>query len=277
MSDLSDKEKQNIFDSAIELGALKRKLSATLLAESLSIDKSIAQEVISDMELLGLLGAMDRDGTHPILYMDGIKNTPDDEIDIIGEQHTTKSYSVFLLLIGVASFFVSLYLAWGSLAAVVLVILFSLVYFLGWGSSIEKRKYGLKKGSWFLDLAFLLGMLIVLSTGLGWMNSITPLWGERYYQNKEYERVIKEVNDQKVNAILNARLAVKKVLKDPHSANFRNEYIGKSTRLIYACGEVNSKNSFGSYNGYMRYVHNGSSLYIEEGNPDFNQVWKKYC
>jgi len=48
------------------------------------------------------------------------------------------------------------------------------------------------------------------------------------------------------------RQKVKELLKDPESAQFKNERVGKSPALF--CGEVNSKNSMGGYVGYKRYI-----------------------
>lgn len=50
-------------------------------------------------------------------------------------------------------------------------------------------------------------------------------------------------------------------MKDPDSAQFRNEKIGVGNAL---CGEVNSKNGFGAYSGYERFISvNSSSNYLE--------------
>lgn len=48
------------------------------------------------------------------------------------------------------------------------------------------------------------------------------------------------------------RQKVKERLKDPLSAQFQKEQIGKKPALF--CGEVNSKNSMGGYVGFKRYI-----------------------
>ena len=100
------------------------------------------------------------------------------------------------------------------------------------------------------------------------------------------------------------RELITKKLKDPDSTKFRNEnkYINN-----YVCGEFNSKNSYGGYTGYSRYiakkqlVNSGSALdeyYLEDGsfqtsdperlrlfikdiatNPKigFEKIWNEYC
>lgn len=93
-------------------------------------------------------------------------------------------------------------------------------------------------------------------------------------------------------------------LKDPESTKFRNE---KKYSNGYVCGEFNSKNSYGAYTGYVRYVakkHSDSQAlsskeyYSEDGifsigNSDkfklflgdkennyknaFEKTWGEYC
>jgi len=51
-------------------------------------------------------------------------------------------------------------------------------------------------------------------------------------------------------AIYQARESVERALKDPSSAQFRNERVTKDGIV---CGEVNGKNSFGAYSGFARF------------------------
>jgi len=45
------------------------------------------------------------------------------------------------------------------------------------------------------------------------------------------------------------------------------------------CGEVNSKNSFGGYGGYQKFVSAGKAelTFLEEEVSDFNVVWNRKC
>lgn len=71
---------------------------------------------------------------------------------------------------------------------------------------------------------------------------------------------------------------VKEHLKDPGSAQFQNQFIG---RKGVPCGEVNSKNSFGGYTGFKRYISVGKDLtVIEDGNmssSEFETSWGDIC
>lgn len=71
--------------------------------------------------------------------------------------------------------------------------------------------------------------------------------------------------------------AVESRLKDADSAKFRNQFVGKSG---VPCGEVNSKNSFGAYNGFKRYIASGGGISVIEGEiPDeqFEASWQRLC
>lgn len=88
--------------------------------------------------------------------------------------------------------------------------------------------------------------------------------------------------------IANARQAVLYQLKDPDSARFRDEFSMAKTHTRAVCGQVNSKNSFGGYTGFHRFIVGNNKLSnasyvklepIEEG-PDariFTVFWQVYC
>lgn len=57
-----------------------------------------------------------------------------------------------------------------------------------------------------------------------------------------------------------AREPILAQLRDPGSAQFRNEHFGKSGAL---CGEVNSKNGMGGYTGFEKYFTTGKVSYLE--------------
>ncbi len=74
-----------------------------------------------------------------------------------------------------------------------------------------------------------------------------------------------------------AEQAVKARLKDPDSATFRGQVIGRSG---IPCGEVNSKNSFGGYSGFTRYAASGGgTVFFEEDltRGEFQKVWNQLC
>ena len=66
---------------------------------------------------------------------------------------------------------------------------------------------------------------------------------------------------KQVKTIANAHAVVLNVLKDPNSAQWRNENIAADNMTV--CGELNAKNSMGGYVGFKRYISNQKSHLVE--------------
>lgn len=83
--------------------------------------------------------------------------------------------------------------------------------------------------------------------------------------------------------IVKAESAVQSKLKDPSSAQFRNvffnKYVTPNGPVPMVCGEVNSKNSFGGYRGFQRFVASGGGEHaaFEEAVTDFSKLWREVC
>ena len=99
----------------------------------------------------------------------------------------------------------------------------------------------------------------------------------RKKEEAEKNRLTEVENKEKL-AVTLAEAAVKSQLFDPNSAQFRNQ---KGN-----CGEVNSKNKFGGYVGFTRYIYLGSdnTVAIESDSKGsvwtpsiMNDLWEKYC
>lgn len=67
-----------------------------------------------------------------------------------------------------------------------------------------------------------------------------------------------------------AILNIQQKLKDPDSAQFRNQK--------GACGEVNIKNDQGEYTGFKKYVMvEDIVIMADDGSHMFEPQWKKHC
>lgn len=74
--------------------------------------------------------------------------------------------------------------------------------------------------------------------------------------------------------------SVKRKLKDPASAQFRDVFFHRGADGVpVTCGHVNSKNGFGGYIGYQRFVSAGKPelTWIEQQVSDFDVVWDRLC
>lgn len=73
-------------------------------------------------------------------------------------------------------------------------------------------------------------------------------------------------------------------LKDAESARFRGEYLSWSDDderpVLSLCGEVNAKNGYGGYTGFVRYVSTGTGMVTAAGEPGsaaIDAVWGTWC
>ncbi|WP_235953674.1 hypothetical protein [Acinetobacter terrae] len=79
-------------------------------------------------------------------------------------------------------------------------------------------------------------------------------------------------HSRRVQIQTDSRIALKGFLKDPDSAEIRN-HNGN-------CGEVNSKNSFGGYTGFRRFIASSAIVAVEGENMDtdeFQKAWDQVC
>ncbi|WP_228723216.1 hypothetical protein [Klebsiella pneumoniae] len=98
-------------------------------------------------------------------------------------------------------------------------------------------KYIDKIGGEIASLLIILGSVFVLF----FVNSMVPLWGERYENHEELMRISENDRQKRynnMNVISASNPSVKAELKDPESATFKNQIIGRDG---YVCGQVNAK------------------------------------
>ena len=84
-------------------------------------------------------------------------------------------------------------------------------------------------------------------------------------------------------ATIRAKAAVKEHLRHPSSAQFRNLHLNKIDSNT-VCGEVNAKNAFGGYDGFMRFAAEADGqkwrIMFDDGSLDaegksfFNMLWQ---
>ena len=78
--------------------------------------------------------------------------------------------------------------------------------------------------------------------------------------------------------IYNSKKAIKALLKDQNSAQFKNVFYNETKKGgPVACGQVNSKNSLGAYTGYQRFISNGKTTLLEEKENNLADKWVALC
>ncbi|HDS1136302.1 TPA: hypothetical protein QDZ75_000286 [Stenotrophomonas maltophilia] len=79
------------------------------------------------------------------------------------------------------------------------------------------------------------------------------------------------------DTIVAAERAVRRELKDPDAAQFRDVRANYTEEFgVAACGRVNAKNEFGGYTGFRRFVSSGKSV-ILEGRDNVADAWTGAC
>ena len=77
--------------------------------------------------------------------------------------------------------------------------------------------------------------------------------------------------------IIAAERAVRRELKDPDSAQFKDVRANYTEEFgVVACGRVNAKNEFGGYTGFRRFVSSGKTV-ILEGRDNIADAWVGSC
>jgi hypothetical protein len=73
-------------------------------------------------------------------------------------------------------------------------------------------------------------------------------------------------------AISGAHQVLSNSLKDPQSAQFRNERLTADSKTL--CGEVNGKNGYGGYVGFRPYLFRVATneAFVSPGTPDFQTL-----
>lgn len=72
---------------------------------------------------------------------------------------------------------------------------------------------------------------------------------------------------------------VRAQLKDPDSAEFRAGHFSEKGGAKVVCGEVNSKNSFGGFTGFQRFIAAGNLVFLEENMAagEMDKSWSLLC
>ncbi|WP_458438725.1 hypothetical protein [Methylorubrum extorquens] len=88
-------------------------------------------------------------------------------------------------------------------------------------------------------------------------------------------------SSQQALFVVRGQEAVQAKLRDPASATFRGQFFSYSGNMHVTCGWVNSKNGFGGYVGFQRYISSTlpETTFLEQEVRDgqFDLVWQQLC
>jgi len=153
----------------------------------------------------------------------------------------------------------------------------------------KKRTYRIKWITRMLIVAAAAGLLVHLGNGeltpeeraeIDQRRAETAALKAKEEQKKSEERKLRDAENRELAWVHKGKSAVKEILKDPESAKFKNVYFFRGDDGVpVTCGEVNSRNSFGGYAGFERFVSGGYPhlTYVETQVVDFSELWDRFC
>jgi hypothetical protein len=270
---VTSSELEALYKSAINFVFAIGKFDSEYLKKGMNINDDDVNQLIEKMISHGAISDMDESGNYTPLktYIHSEYLLQQElEGDAIKEKalktnKANKTIGLIVFSIAAVVFLVTCFFAFREPVALFIVIPLVLLCF--WGAD---------KWKWNVGVPATLS-IIVCALSLSWVNSISPLWGERYELEQKYKQVKEEVRKEEnevVKLISISQMGVKGLLKDPSSAEFSGEKVSKSGAV---CGYVNAKNSFGAYSGKARYISSGGQSAIDDGGQSFSDSWERLC
>lgn len=88
-------------------------------------------------------------------------------------------------------------------------------------------------------------------------------------------------NAQAGTTIQQAKQAVKEVMVDPSSAQFKDLFVVNGDMGQIVCGSVNGRNGFGGYTGYQHFIAIGNGAVVFDPSDEDPRlgpsVWSQKC
>jgi hypothetical protein len=151
-----------------------------------------------------------------------------------------------------------------------------------WGTVAAIRRKFRREPLGVLGWVVILMWLFVAGSIISQYNEEHKTPEERAASARQAER---ERNSAKLSPYI-IELAVKRVLRDPDSAQFGEMHFYNDRKLdgkqvTFACGSVNAKNGFGGYTGSEAFVFVNDTLTVaienEYNNSMFVKLWNALC
>ena len=274
---MRDSNIESLYDTAVRLIYSRGKFNEDFIKRAFQVDGVIASDLIKKMTENGAISEVDSDGNYTpsqnYIHSDYLlKREVEMDSRVINKKSKKKKsghYSKALAVIAFLFFLLTCYFASREMITLMFILPSCLLCF--W--VVDK----LKRGSWLLSFL----VIITCAVSLIYVNSLTPIFGEKYAQRANNQRLIDAASKdrytadgERIIATDNAINSVKSSLKDPDSAKFSSSNLGKSGAV---CGWVNAKNSFGAYTGDSRYISIGGKSNIDDGSQAFSDSWSRLC
>lgn len=121
---------------------------------------------------------------------------------------------------------------------------------------------------------------VVVAAGLFLVQLATGLFP---FQRDQPQSQVRQRSQAEQDSIwmLKAQEDIRKALKDGDSAKFEGVFVHRYQGAPLVCGKVNSKNSFGGFTGFQRFIYMGEAMPVvmEENMKagEFPKSWNTFC
>ncbi|MEY0874768.1 hypothetical protein [Providencia manganoxydans] len=261
---------ERIYDDVVIYCLNRKVFDSELLCKVFELDEYTCSELITTMVINGVVGDVSDDGIYKVsdeyvhsdfLAMSNVGKHTGEKIKY--NKKESGSAGKYFALLALVVFLISIYFLFRSPMSLLLLIPLSLIV------AALSDKIG--------AIASSIGVIVVCVFSLIFVNSSTPIFGEKYearIKAEDYRDSLRKEVIEEMNQISFGEKRLKSSLKDPSSANIRNSKLGRSGVV---CGQVNAKNSFGAYTGYKNFIQIGSTSLIDDGTKDFANEWDDLC
>lgn len=274
---MTEFESERLYETAVNFIFASGRFDDDYLKKALQIDGDDYQNLLAKLKSNGVITEKDSSGNYypekkyihseyllkKELIQDGEKDKEN------SKKKTGKKIDIAFLCIAAISFVIICYF---SLREIISLAITVPTFILGFWL-VDKVGGGTRIAT-VLTVCVCVGFLF-------WIDSKTPIFGERYALRMEREAISEQARKeemanekQRVLKTLAAKDSVKSSLKDASSAQFSGDFQGKSGSV---CGYVNAKNSFGAYTGKTRYVSANGVSAIDDGSSTFANSWNDIC
>ncbi|MFN6848872.1 hypothetical protein ACK4Q7_06070 [Proteus mirabilis] len=269
------KDMMDLYDKATRWCLSLKVFDKNLLCKGLQIDDKKCDDLLSLLKKMGVIDYQDDRGRFHInknynhsdylLEIELIDDNKNKRIEYKKNKNkeVKKNISLFLAIFAVIFFCASVYFGFREPMSLLIIVPLCLLVV----SLIEKIG----------AISALIGVIVICVFSLLWVNSITPIWGDRYDEKLKYEELKEKADEAERDSyrqVIQAESLVKQTLKDPSSADFRNS---RKLNNGAVCGQVNAKNSFGAYTGFRNFIQKDSIVLVDDGSSDFDKYWNIYC
>lgn len=264
----SVKKVEHIYDAAVRFCLHSKKFSREILCKAFELDLNECEILVRMMSDNGVIGSASDDGEFIVNdkynhsdYL--LKEELKEDKEKLKSNKPIIKIGKYLGLLSFVIFAISVYFLFRSPMSLLIAIPLSLLI----AASAEKI------GAIYSSI----GVIAVCVLTLMWVNSVSPIFGERYENQlsiEKYKDIERKEKIEEMNKVSLGESKLKDSLKDPSSAEIRNSRLGLSGAT---CGEVNAKNSFGAFTGYKKFIQIGSITLMEDGSSEFTKEWNNIC